>query len=730
MEIRSLSATFGRLENETLFLEPGLNVIEASNESGKSTWMAFLRVMLYGLNSRDRSAAADKRRYQPWSGTPLQGRLDLISGDDAISIHRTGRPGAPMSIFSATYSGTTTPIPNLTATDCGDTLLGVPQEIFERSAYIRQSGMAIDHSAPLERRIAALMTTGAEDSSYSDAAEVLRRQLNRRRHNRTGLLPQLESEIHALEETLAELTAWESTLKNLKCRRDALTERESFLRRQLELHEAERNADRTAQLSTAREKLRKAEAARNYAQRLAEPLPSPDKLSALTASLDALRPLAQSALAARTRVDEVTQELTRSEKLLSSQSFFPQTPELASKQPLLLPRRPKFPALFLALAVILGIGTFFLSRLALSFSMPTSVGIALIAVGLTALAGGLITSHRHRHWEDSVELLRRRRNADLGIYTKLYNTVENQRATLRTAKEAYRSLANTYRTSLNETLSAVRKFAPAEDLPAARKVISSALACHTALAQATQAAKDARLRFELLSENTPPSASHSSTPPSMAQSQAESELTSLSEELALVRRELHTTEGRIQALGDSVLLQSDLDEKRRKHELLSQEFNALSLASDILASASASLQNRFSPALGEKSANIFTKLTRGKYNNVLLDRDMSPSAQETGTFLPRDALMLSQGTVDQLYLAVRLAICDLVLPAEKCIPIFLDDALVTFDDDRMAAALDYMVELSKTRQVILFTCQKRELSYLAAAHPGQYHAVTQASYNH
>ena len=77
MQIKHLAATFGRLENETLDLEPGLNVIEAPNEAGKSTWTAFLRVMLYGLNTRDRSPRADKRRYLPWSGSAMAGQLEL-----------------------------------------------------------------------------------------------------------------------------------------------------------------------------------------------------------------------------------------------------------------------------------------------------------------------------------------------------------------------------------------------------------------------------------------------------------------------------------------------------------------------------------------------------------------------------------------------------------------------------------------------------------------------------
>ena len=54
MELRKLRASFGRLENAELTLHSGLNVIEAPNESGKSTWAAFLRAMLYGVSTSDR----------------------------------------------------------------------------------------------------------------------------------------------------------------------------------------------------------------------------------------------------------------------------------------------------------------------------------------------------------------------------------------------------------------------------------------------------------------------------------------------------------------------------------------------------------------------------------------------------------------------------------------------------------------------------------------------------
>ena len=79
--------------------------------------------------------------------------------------------------------------------------------------------------------------------------------------------------------------------------------------------------------------------------------------------------------------------------------------------------------------------------------------------------------------------------------------------------------------------------------------------------------------------------------------------------------------------------------------------------------------------------------------------------------LPRRALALSQGTADQLYLAVRLAVCDLVLPGEDPCPLVLDDALANFDDARMALALETLAELGKQRQILLFTCHSRERAW-------------------
>ena len=75
----------------------------------------------------------------------------------------------------------------------------------------------------------------------------------------------------------------------------------------------------------------------------------------------------------------------------------------------------------------------------------------------------------------------------------------------------------------------------------------------------------------------------------------------------------------------------------------------------------------------------------------------------------RSALWRSDGTADQLYLALRLAVAEELTPEA---PLVLDDALVRFDDTRLAAAMEILKEEATNKQVILFTCQSRESAHM------------------
>ena len=210
MRINKATASFGKLENESLSFHPGLNIIYAPNESGKSTWCAFIRAMLYGVDSSERSRAGylpDKLRYAPWSGAPMEGSMELTADKCDITITRTTRAkSAPMREFSATYTGSTVPVEGVTAANAGEMLTGVSRDVFCRSAFIPQGTVAVTGSPELERRISSIVSTGEEQTSYSEADERLRAWQRKRRFNRRGYLPELEAKMDDTQRTLSSMS--------------------------------------------------------------------------------------------------------------------------------------------------------------------------------------------------------------------------------------------------------------------------------------------------------------------------------------------------------------------------------------------------------------------------------------------------------------------------------------------------------------------------------------------
>ena len=191
MMIKRLDATFGKLEGESLELHDGLNVISAPNESGKSTWCAFVRAMLYGVDSSERQKAGflpDKMRFAPWSGSAMQGSMQLESGGKDITITRTTKTAsAPMREFSAVYTGTSVSVEGLNGNNAGEMLTGVSRDVFRRSAFVEQGKVAVTHSAELEKRISAIVSSGDENCSFTEADGRLRQWQRKRRFNRHGL---------------------------------------------------------------------------------------------------------------------------------------------------------------------------------------------------------------------------------------------------------------------------------------------------------------------------------------------------------------------------------------------------------------------------------------------------------------------------------------------------------------------------------------------------------------
>ena len=722
MDILHLTGVFGRLDHSRLDLSPGLNLLYAPNESGKSTWGAFIRTMLYGLSTRERGPMADKNRYAPWSGAPLWGRMELRTGDgDYTLLRETRRAAAPMGEFSCTYTGTATPVPGITGQNAGDMLLGVPREVFERSAFISQNALTVDQDAELERRIAALITTGEEDTSYTESYDRLKRQLNRRRHNKTGLIPALERDIDQLRAALREVDALNDQAQQSRRELDALERRAAELQQQAAQSQAQARQER---LNAYRSAEQAALAAQSRADVLAADtaaLPDSASLTLLEGQAAAL-PGELSALTEKRRAAEDAEAVSaRTQEALTQHPLYPASePELRQRAAAIVPE--KAPSLFLpvfsGLLIPLCTALAFLlrSRGALPFWLLMGLaGLGAVATFFAIHARRQAIRERQRFAETQRAAL----EEQIAAYLPLQQQAADAEDSARRARLAAEESEASCRRRLRELLAQVCGFAPAAtDLSGVQLALADVRRRQAALADARQQAREAALyrdalRAQLteqeLSAPAVPSSSRASLP---SDAELSAELARVQALLTQERTRFDTLTGRIRSLDRSSDLESQLAQKQEQLQALQGEYDAIALAMDALSQANTVLQNRFSPALGARAAEIFSHITGGRYDKVLLSRDFSLSAEPAGDPVGRSVRLLSQGAADQLYLAVRLAICDMVLPADRRVPLILDDALVTFDDDRLHAALDYLLAESRNRQILLFTCQKREMAYL------------------
>lgn len=721
MDILHLTGTFGRLDHDELTLSPGLNLLYAPNESGKSTWGAFIRTMLYGLSTRERGPLADKNRYAPWNGAPLQGRMDVSANGEGYTLLReTRRAASPMGEFTCTYTGTATPVPNITGQNAGETLLGVPREVFERSAFIGQNALTVEQDAELERRIAALITTGEEDTSYTESCDRLKKQLNRRRHNKTGLIPALERDIDQLHGALRELDALNAQAHQSRQELDALERRAADLRRQTAQWQTLAQQERVAAYRQAEQATLAAQAQADALTSGGDPLPDDTTLSLLEGQAAAL-PSELSALTEKRRAaEDAGAAAQQAQERWQQHPLYPAAePELRQRAAAIVPE--KAPSLFVPLFT----GSLVVAATVLAFLLrsrgPLPFCLYLVTAGLGVISTLLAVKFRRQAIVERQRFAARQRDAleaQIAEYLPLCQQAADDAETARRAQALADDAEDACRRRLRELLTQLRVYAPAvTDLSGAQLSLSALRRRKTELADSQRRAREAALyRDALRRQLTEQELSAPSVPdaplPTQPYEQAAAELAQVQSLLTQERTRFDMLTGRIRSLDRSSDLESQLTQKQEQLQALQDEYDAIALAMDALTQANTVLQNRFSPALGARAAEIFSAITGGRYDKVLLSRDFSLSAEMAGDPVSRSVRLLSQGAADQLYLAVRLAICDMVLPGDKRVPLILDDALVTFDDDRLRAALDYLLAESHRRQILLFTCQKREADYL------------------
>ncbi|MCQ2418595.1 MAG: AAA family ATPase [Clostridia bacterium] len=725
MKLLKLQASFGKL-NDTMTLDGGLDLITAPNEAGKSTWTAFLIAMFYGIDTAERASKGNlpvKTKYKPWSGAPMQGTVELEWNGRRITLERRSTAKAPMSEFRAYETASGLPVPELSAENCGEVLLGAKREVFFRSALLRQLDLQVTKDAELEKKLASLVTTGDETASFYVAERKLRDLRNRICRAGTGILPQTKARHAEVERELSDIHLVQQSCIDLAASQKQLETKKNHLGEVLE------RIGRAEQIRKAR-RLREAQA------QIAEQEKTVASLKELTGRLPDVSAL--HALKSRCRKAEDTLHTAEMEKLaLPAAPASPSLPEwlegrseekarAEAKQAQeeargLQEAKEQNYLPFCVIAIVLTLGAAALGL----FVHPAVYSLCAVfaALGVFFLARGRKQKKLHTERLKKAEAICSRYGvqtqedipAELARQLAVRREYEQDRDHYEQRVLATEQGIDEAQAQIDALLSEIAVFAPqAKTLPEAVEALMAAEHAHDAFLTEERALARSQQQLESLQQLV------GDVPP-----ESEKELEVLEDEhevraayqqtvrdLQNATDQLNIARGRISAKADAVMLGAESEQLSNQIEALEKRSAAITLAYERLMQANDSLQARFSPQLSQLAGTYFGELTGGTYDRIFLDREMNIQVTRSDDPLQRPVQALSCGTADQLYFAVHLAMAELLLNPD-C-PLILDDALINFDDERAKRAIKLLLRQSAQRQVIVFSCHRREEDFLKA----------------
>lgn len=148
-----------------------------------------------------------------------------------------------------------------------------------------------------------------------------------------------------------------------------------------------------------------------------------------------------------------------------------------------------------------------------------------------------------------------------------------------------------------------------------------------------------------------------------------------------------------------------LEEQRSLLKEITAEYAVLSLCAELIASTRSVYERDKQPEVLKLASAYFQELTRGSYSRIVMkigEKKLLAEHRDSGLI---DSSILSRGTAEQLYLAMRFAFAS-SMKDKALVPLLLDDLFVNFDEDRMCAALDLTMSMSRDRQIIMLTCHR------------------------
>lgn len=170
-------------------------------------------------------------------------------------------------------------------------------------------------------------------------------------------------------------------------------------------------------------------------------------------------------------------------------------------------------------------------------------------------------------------------------------------------------------------------------------------------------------------------------------------------------------EKRLELLATYKTQMEGLKHSLAENERISLEISAIDLALETITSLSSSIRDSFGLYLNKTASQLISGITGGIYTSMSVDENLNVFMNTRTRLVPVE--QVSSGTMDQVYLALRLAAAKLIQKEGETMPLIFDDSFVLYDEERLKTALKWL-STAYNGQILMFTCHQREAQMMTA----------------
>lgn len=742
IEIESYAA----IKNLTLSLSDGINVIEGSNESGKSSIADFIKFVLYGVSGKGSDGhLSERKRAINFLDSHAGGALCVRVGEKRYRITRnTAVSGTVRESVRTKFAviDTETGKDVTDGREPGEQLLGIPEGVFVRSAYLRQGGERGLDGGDIQGAITNIVFSGDERLNVEKAIE----RINNARipllhkHGNVGKIHDLKAEILSLQTKLSEqmeaneqIVALQASANEKKNTNADHISKYEYLERKKKAYDCAKVLESFSQLSDAQSKKVSAEMALLEFKAQAH-IPTDEEMDELRAyerSLNTVGAQLSDATVERSRLELEKEQLKISRGLkeaIEQAGDADKLLELAEHSSNASRRLMIFSLLSLLLGAMTGGGAFLINSLLLPLACAAGAFAAVFAV---LLAASFSKKKKTRTICSCADCKTPQQLSEaIDAYERSKERMsEIERAIAENAEQIseYKELAAAERMRLNEFLLDMDIEDVSEPVSSIPKITDTLLMRSRKAAELENEERMARSYYEGILSKTQDydaakleeelAACNVEDPLDCDREKTVRNIKFYRDQSELLVEKIHELEIKLAEMRATVTSPSKIREKISELAMelafCEKKHSAYVLAEESLRAAAEEMRRGIAPALAKTAGEYMSMLTDGKYGELVLDPSFSLSYEAFGE--PRHIDYMSTGTQDMAYLSLRFSLAD-VVSKEGALPIVLDEAMAHLDDSRaknLIALLSHHSECGA--QHILFTCHKREEELLLAS---------------